>query len=326
MNIRLEDAQQNVAGLERAIRGAREEFGDWPPEALAAYLAPLVEELEHLRAEIDTALDLPNLRERPEFLWLTMKGGKIGRGRAPASAIGGVLEAVQKGIRQLAAFLEVGAAVTFRLPNEIADEATLDLVVYAPGSAKMALAPAIPQGRIDLPDALADHALSLLTSTLRWAEEDGSEEQIEVMLPDATLRRQIMSRVREIAPSDRAPYESIEVSGYRVREVAGVPRLTVTPRAFNRSSSYLQSRAREEVRYQGQLVLIDIEKDVFDLRHGPFRIHCHVPDQLLDTAKDLIEAYVQVEGEGRFRIDSEVAYRVDVRTLRRLRPEEQARI
>ncbi len=322
--IRLDDARAQMQALEDAVAEARRLYGSANPQVLAAYLRPILEELAAVRQRIDEAIGLEMVTSGAASLWLRLQGGAVGEGRAPLAIVSRVLDAFQVGVRQLAAFVEMGRAAVYQVPKDIRAEASLDMVALAPGSARIAVAPTQPQLHIERPLPLAELALQQLVRAAVWAEENQEDPILETLFTDRTVRRQVASRLREIAPSTLGDYQALELTGPIVSGVGVGNRVVVTPRAFEHVSEYLRRRAREPTILQGRLVAIDVEKDVFELRHGPKRIHCRFGPGLLEQAKALLESFVEVAGIGHFQLDSETPERIDVDRIRPLTPREQA--
>lgn len=321
--LRLDEAREQVRLLEDAIAQARELYRDVPAEDIASYLRGPIEELYALRTLIDEEIGVEEAQLGLGRLWLRLRGGAVGEGRAPAQAVGRVLGAVQTGMKQVGVFLETGTAMVGRLPEEIASYALLDVVAWRPGSARIALSPVRTQLTLE-GASLADAAAEKLVQAALWAEGEGSDEVLDEILPDPALRRQVLSRIREIAPSVEGEYETLEFSGPWVRSYPRPP--AITPRAHRHASSYLKRRQREPVTLRGQLVAVDIERDVFDLRYEDRRIHCRFGDDLKPSAKALVEAYVEVTGEGVFQLENDIPTSINAVSLRRLSREEQARL
>jgi hypothetical protein len=324
--LRLVDAQEQRRRLEQAIFETGQKYAGVDGQALSAYLRPAIEDLLSLRARIDAALGLQAIASGAASLWLTLKGGHVGDGRAPIHVIGRMLEAIQAGARQVAAFLETGAAVTHRIPLEIEQEASLDMIALAPGSARIAVSPSSAQLRVDRPLPLAEAALQRILETAAWAEQERDDDLLDALLPDPTLRRQVLSRLKAIAPSQRAEFDYIELSGPLVQPDAEGRKQIVTPRAYVHASSYLRRRQEEHASFRGQLVLIDVEKNVFDLRFEARRIHCRFGHELLAAAKELLEGFVEVAGVGLFHEDEEVPYLIRVEAIRKLSQVEQVHL
>jgi len=285
----------------------------------------MIEDLHALRAEIDAALGVQAVSRDAASVWLRLQGGSVGEGRAPIPVVNKVLEGLQKGVRQVAAFIETGVAELYRTSKEVWTEASLDLVALTPGSARIAIAPTRTQLRLESQRPLAEDALGQLVNAVLWAEQQADDGALADIAPDPVLRRQLASRIREIAPTPGGNFQVLELSGELIETFAERESFRVTPQAHVHASAYLTRRQTEEVTFQGQLVAIDIERTVFDLRYGPRRIHCRFVEDQREQAKGLIEKFVEVRGLGYFRTDSEMPDRIDVRLVRLLSPEEQAR-
>jgi hypothetical protein len=324
---RLDDLRLRIAKLEDATSAVRAENPDADPRALAAYLRSMLDELAHLRLELDADLGIADVRENLPLLWIRIAGGKVGEGTGPAHAIGKLLDAVQTGVRQVSAFMETGKAYLRSIPAEIGQEVALDLIALAPGSARIALSPASPQYRVDLPRPLAEVALGRIMEAFEWAEGGGGDSELEGMFPERTVRRQVLSRIREIAPHDAGDYETVEFTAPS-EENGDIARLKVrlSRVGARHAYDYLARKQNDGVVYQGQLVAIDIEKRQFSLRHGPRRIPCKIEGSAAERAMRLVGEYVEVQGMGTFHPDDEVPAQISVETIRRLRPEEQAAI
>jgi len=224
----------------------------------------------------------------------------------------------------MAAYMQTGHAVLYRIPRDIERRASLDVLALAPGSARIGVAASLTELELDRPIPVAEQAFQHLVSVAIWAEEEGNDEALDPLLPDRALRRQLLSRIREFTPSSSGDFEVLEVSGPLLLPVAREHVARFTRRAPIHASEYLKRRQIEPVSYRGRLVAIDIEKGVFDLRYGRRRIHCFFTQEALADAKKLIESFVEVVGIGHFHKDSEVPHRIDVRGLRHLTPDERA--
>lgn len=95
---------------------------------------------------------------------------------------------------------------------------------------------------------------------------------------------------------------------------------------FSRATEYLRRRETEEGAWQGQLVVIDVERSLLRLRVGPRRTPCHFTPETATRSKELIGAFVEIRGLATYKEDTEHPDHITVRSIRRLRPEEQARI
>lgn len=317
-NGRLGKAMDYARDLEAAIAEARELYGPLGHDAVAAFVEPLAQELYATRGRIYSELGIEQPSTARASVWVSLKGGRVGEGTAPLSAIGKVLGGVQTGVRQLANYLETGDAALRRVASWIADEAALDMVGFQPGSARIAVAPQNPQLRVDLETTLADAALGRLLVACRWAESEGTADELEKLFPSPRLRRQVASRVRDIAPGESDDYESVDLSGPLVDAVVGQTSMRVDFQAYVSATRYLQSRLQETVRYRGKLVAIDVEKDTFELRYEGGRLRCDFGEEIHDRAKDLLEAFVEVRGIGVFREDAELPSRMHVEEIRGL--------
>jgi hypothetical protein len=324
--IRLEQARQQARALEDAVANAREKYASADPHTFAAYLSDILDELYSVRERIDQELGISALRREQPSVWLTLRGASIGHGRAPAHVIGKLLESVQKGVRQAAAFLETGTAVAHHVPREIGLETSLEMVAFAPGSARIALAPSPVQLRLDRQEPLVDLALQRLLEVTAWAEAEGADGDLDRLLPNAIIRRQALSRVKEIAPSRSAPYGEVEISGPAATRVLSGGTVSVTRRAFEHASEFLKRRQEEETVFGGRLVEIDTEKNAFELRHKRHRIRCHFTAETLPEAITLIQDFIEVRGTGKFYRGAEIPDQVKVTALRRLTSEERGRL
>jgi len=324
--IRLDEAREQARVLENALVSAREKYATADPQAFSAYIGSLLEELYAVRARIDAELGLEGLRTDGSSLWVRLRGGRVGEGRAPAHAVGQLIEAIQKGTRQAAAFLELGTAVLHRVPKEIGIEASLDVLAFAPGSARIAVAPSTPQFRVDHPLPLADMALQQLVSVALWAEGGEADADLDRLLPDPWARRQILSRIRDIAPTATRDYTDLQLSGPVVGLAAKRDSVLITPKAYSHASDLLERRQEERVTFGGRLVAIDVEKTRFHLRYKRARIRCDFPRELMPAAKGLIGEYVEVNGIGFFHHASELPQRIRVATIRRLTSDEIVRL
>jgi len=324
--IRLEDSREQARLLEDAILAAKQRYSSADQQSLSAYLSSLIEELSNVRARIDAELGIEKVRDDAASLWVRLRGGRVGEGRAPAHAVGKVIEAIQKGTRQAAAFIESGTAVLHYVPKEIRNEASLDILAFAPGSARIAVAPSIPQLRVDKPYPLADMGLRQLVRVAHWAQSDESDEELDGIISDPTARRQTLSRIRDIAPSGQGDYTELQFSGLVVGQLLPSDTVLVTPRAYRHASDFLERRLEEAVTLGGRLVAIDVEKPRFHLRYKRSRIRCDFTRNLLDTAKSMIDTFVEVAGTGLFRRAAELPHRIEVTRLRRLAPEEIVRL
>lgn len=324
--IRLDEARERLRKLEDAIIRVRSERANVAPHVLAAYIRPIVEDAIALRHEIENEVGLERVPPEGASAWLRLRGGRVGADRAPAQVVGRVIGGLQTGVRQLGAFLETGHAWLTSVPKSIRDEIAFDVIAFAPGSFRIAIAPEQPQLRVDHPVPLAEVALGLFVQVALWAESDMTDADLETLLPSQQLRRQILFTLKEIAPQmDAADFESAELTGpVPARIVDRSIRLTV--RTSRRVAEYLRRRDREEVTYRGQLVSLDVERALFDLRMGKYRVHCRFELRMFEVARELLKQFVQVTGEGTFSPDREVPDIIAVGEIRPLTLEERKAI
>jgi len=322
----IDATQAFIRDLERAIASARQEYRDFDPVLAASLIQPLADQLHQLRAQLDELIGAAGLVEQAAPLWLRLIGGQVGEGRAPASAVSEALESLQKAVRQVASYLIAGRSTTHRLSADLEKETVLEVLALAPGSARIALAASVPQLRTDLPAPLAETALAKLLELALWAEEREDEAEFHRIIPDQTLRRQLANRLKELAPSPRGHYEQLEFSGPVARRLLNRDRVRLTGRGFDRAAEYLRRRETEEGTWQGQLVVIDIERSLLRLRMGARRTPCRFTRETAARAKELIEAFVEIRGRATYKEDTEYPDHIDVQGLRRLGPEEQARL
>jgi hypothetical protein len=323
--IRLAEAREQARLLEESIAEARQQYGDVPAAALEAFLRAPLEDLRSLRREIDAAIGIPQVSRGRAMLWLRLVGGLVGEGRAPATAVGRVLGAMQAAAAQIGGYLDSGEAIAYNLPSEVIVETGFDLVAFEAGSAILGIAPQTGQLRVDMPRPLAELSLERLMRAVVWAESEDTDEALTEILPERVLRRQVLAKLKQIAPSSTASdFEIVEFSGPLV-ENAGERMIRVTPRTYGHASQYLKRRQEEPVVYQGQLVAIDVEKHVFDLRAGLRRIHCSFEESALkQQAKLLIEKFVEVKGTGVFQESDDTPHTIKADGVRRLTRDEQA--
>ena len=174
--------------------------------------------------------------------------------------------------------------------------------------------------------SLAEMAVATILELALWAEGPEDEAELHRIIPDQILRRQLANRLKELAPSPQGDYEQLEFSGPIARRLLNRDRVRLTGRGFQRAADYLRRRETEEGAWQGQLVVIDIERSVLRLRVGPRRIPCRFRKETAKQAKELIEAFVEINGKAVYKEDTEYPDHIDVRAIRQLRPEEQARL
>ena len=136
----------------------------------------------------------------------------------------------------------------------------------------------------------------------------------------------MLARLRAIAPSGAGDYQILSVSGRTVDRAGPRVTLRATPQAYEHASHYLDRHKREDVAYRGRLVSIDFERGIFGLRHEGRRIRCRFDADLRSRARVLADRYVEVEGVGVFREDSEVPATIVATRVRQLTREEQAEV
>jgi hypothetical protein len=325
--IRLDDARAQARRLEDEIAEMRALYPDLAPEVLESLLRPSIEELSRVRQAIDVTLGVPATRADAATFWIKVKGGRVGEGRAPASVVGQLLAALQGSVKQAAAYLELGVASVQKIPDFIANEAGIEMVALAPGSARIGIAPSIPQLRTERPRPLAELAIRTVVEVAVWAESEADDDTLNALLPDPIIRRQLLNRVRELAPRTDGDFTEVVLEG---RLLGTRPPVKLSVRAHNHARAYLRKNLRAKVEYRGKLIAIDVEhpeRTLFDLSYGLKRIHCRFdsPD-LRERAKDLLEKYVEVSGIGTFNEAEDTAHLVVAERLRKLTREEQVEL
>ncbi len=316
--MRLDVAIEHARSLEASIANARKRYDSLDDRAVSILLEPLIQELFATRKQINEELGIEHPMEKTATVWLDLVGGRVGEGKAPVAAIGRVLGSLQTATKQLAAYMETGQAKLRRVPNWVSDQVLLDLVAFQPGSARIGIAPEYPQLRVEYDAPLADEVIRRFVDGVQWAQAEGTLDKLEQMFPSAALRRQMMSRIKELAPHDEGDYLTVKIYGPSIPETSQRTPIIVSKRARESAVDYLSQRIEEPVEYPGQLVAIDIEKEVFALRYEGGRVPCHFGEELHERAKNLIEHYVFVKGAGQFREGREVPEAIVAHSLRSL--------
>jgi hypothetical protein len=296
---RLEDAREQERLLQEAIDGTVQLHPDADPQFLAAYLASTVQELELVRARIDDALGIAQLRENQAAAWFSLSGGRIGHGTAPLSIVERTLDAVQTGVRQMAAFLQTGHAAVRRVSAELNRMASLQVVAFAPGSLRIGVSPEVGQVDLDREQPLSEVALIAFIEVASWAQADESDERLEALLPDPVVRRQMLARVRELAPGENDGYEAVEISGPLAQRATGRPRTRLTRGAYRHATEYLARHEVLDVAFQGRVVAVDIERSEFKLRVEGRRVPCAGGVDVIRDATALMRRAMLVEVRGR---------------------------
>jgi hypothetical protein len=311
---RLEDAREQERLLQEAIDDTVHLHPDADPRFLAAYLASTVKELELVRARIDDALGIAELRENQAAAWFSLSGGRIGHGTAPLSVVERTLDAVQTGVRQMAAFLETGHAAVRRVSAELNRMASLQVVAFAPGSLRIGVSPELGPTDIGRDTPLSEVALIGFIEVASWAQADDSDERLEEMVPDPVVRRQMLARVRELAPSDNDGYDAVEISGPMAQRATGRPRTTLTRGAYRHATEYLARHDVVDVVFRGLVVAVDVERSEFKLRVEGRRVPCTgAPDVIRDATALMRRAVpVEIRGRGTFQGGREWPSRVEV--------------
>jgi hypothetical protein len=314
---RLEDAREQERLLQEAIDGTTRLYPDADPRFLATYLASTVQELELVRARIDSALGIAHLRESQAAAWFSLSGGRVGHGTAPLSVVERTLDAVQTGVRQMAAFLETGHAAVRRVSAELNRMASLEVVAFAPGSLRIGVSPEVGQMDISRDESLSEVALVSFIAVASWAQDDESDQRLEEMLPDPVVRRQMLARIRELAPGENDAFEVVEISGPLAQRATGRTRTRLTRGAYRHATEYLARHDVVDVVFYGRVVAVDMERSEFKMRVEGRRVPCTGTEDVIRNAAVLMRkgASVEARGRGVFQVDRDWASRVHVLSL-----------
>jgi hypothetical protein len=260
-----------------------------------------IELIQSIRAEIDAYLGIGPDTD----LAVSLEGELVSLGHTSAGLITRIIDFFRRGLQSVASVLHAdnlpGAAP--KRAGWIEQLCDLALVGLGPGSVQVFLDLTATGGGLFAEEdrRLLNEALTTLFDGLEWAarEEEGMPPFLERLSP--ATRLSVLGVVARLLPPQTGPVERI---AYRRRaEGPAKPpqRATLTRESRQRVHREMERLVadRKFVEAEGVIRQIDLDAQTFILRERPDGepdLPCEYPDDLAETAKELLDCRVTVAG------------------------------
>jgi hypothetical protein len=283
-----------------------------------AMAEPYVEDIVRIRAEIDEYLGTAAVMATRAPLWFVLEGAALRQGDVSSLILSSWLAKLRKSVLAVTEYLQAGhLRVAGRPSAALIDATDLRLVALTPGSIRIGLR--MPQQYVqedafhdDAPaEAAPAQALARLMEMAMWAAS-GADALPEDVFPDRDEAALLAAEAADLVPSTRSVVEVVSFEGALVPAEEPV-RLEAPMRPRLRGLLQLLSVVAEEV-VIGTIREIDLDAQRITLRErgaGVSDLKCHLPDELVDVAEELLDQRVRARG----LISSATPDSMDVREL-----------
>ncbi|MCK6527594.1 hypothetical protein L6R50_08535 [Myxococcota bacterium] len=229
-------------------------------------------------------------------LWLGVRGAGIDWPATPTSVLTTFLNTLRKGIQSGTEWIATGSLST-RPTLAIQRACDLEVLSLRPGSVRVGLRlPEREDADAGSVAGAAREALDKYATVAAWAGSDEDEGALARRVPDAGLRRVLLTEVKRLAPRPRGGVDAVELSG----PSAGGRPVSLTRAAHRRIDAAIDAAASEVVlTYAGDLREIDLDNLSFTLRNvgdAALEVPCGFEPELLDTAIEALDRRVEVHG------------------------------
>lgn len=298
--------------LEKVILSIREKYAK-DPETASAMIGPYQSMLASVRSEIDACLGLEGFPSAD--LVLKVESPKIGPEGAPSQLIVQTLDTLRKALAST--FIRVSKtpwAGQGRYTGMVREASDVTVLGLARGSVRIAvdLPPLFHKQTLDtwvtkegaIPQrSPARAAVDYLLSGAEWASSDRSIEALETVIPDAVVRKEVMTQVRKLSPPPKGDIETLEIEGGRILGRKTV-RLTRAASARAMSAEYPGKRTRvfEDTGILRKIT-VDLDQPLheFELRLRPGgepNLRGDFPDELRRRVLDAMDSGRRVRVHG----------------------------
>lgn len=305
-------ATEQAERLEKVILSIQEKYVD-DPEAASAMIGPYRSMLTSVRAEIDSCLGLEGFPNAD--LVLTVKSSKIGPEGAPSQLLVDTLVTFRKALAStFARVSKVPWAGQGRYSGIVRGASDVTVLGLARGSVRIAvdLPPLFHKQTLDawVTEEGAKPQLSPVRAAVdyllqgaEWAASDRPVEELERVIPDSAVRKEVMAQIRNMSPSPKGDIEALEIEGGSVlgRRAARLTR-QASDRARTAEYPGKRTRAFED---SGILkrITVDLDKPIhdFELRDRPgdaANLRGDFPDELRQRVLDVMKLGRRVRVRG----------------------------
>jgi hypothetical protein len=296
----LERTREALLDLESALKTLRRDKPRLHPDRYALMAAPILDDLQRLRQEIDDYLGVTDALQAAVPRWLRLQGPEISLANAPSSILTAFIDILRLGVQAVAQYLQRGA-IAARPTALLKQACDLRIAGWLPGSVCVGLElPALPPELFEETDIAkrARQALEVYLQVAAWAGSDEEVAQLQAAVPDPERRRLVLNQVARLVPRPRGGLEAVEFFG----RVVPKQRVQLRRRARDRvRQAITQTVQQVDVRVQGTLREIDLDQFTFILRDldSGDETRCAIAQadsDLLEIAKAGLDHRVSVAG------------------------------
>jgi hypothetical protein len=305
-------ATEQAERLEKTILSIQQKYAE-DPEAASAMVGPYRSMLESVRAEIDSCLGLKGFPNAD--LVLKVESSKIGPEGAPSQLLVDTLESFRKALAST--FVRVSGAPWAgqgRYSGIVRGASNVTVLGLARGSVRIAvdLPPLFHRQTLDAwvteegakpQRSPVRAAVDYLLQGAEWAASDRPEEELERVIPDAAVRKEVMTQVRNMSPSPKGDIEALEIEG---GSVLGRRTVRLTRQASDRARTAEYPGKRTRVFEDSGIlkrITVDLDRPIhdFELRERPggvANLRGDFPDELRQRVLDMMKLGRKVRVRG----------------------------
>ena len=299
----LEQARGALVRVENALAALRARVERHNPALFAAMAEDYRSNIMGLRAEIDAYIGIEATTETVP-LWMVLEGEKISPRDISSRLLSEWLGNFRKAVYGVSSFLQSGQLKVGggRPEAWLLDATDPHVVALSPGSIRVGLRlPLEDDAQSDLfegeaAEPIPHRALRHLLSVAEWSVSNRVDppHDSEMTVDEISIAARFGAR---LAPSPRSMVRAVTFSGMMIPYSAPL-RLEAENRERMLGLVKMLSHISEEVVF-GQVREIDLDARRVILRErgdGLFDLKCHVPEELMESAKRLLNRHVKVRG------------------------------
>lgn len=248
--------EKQISRLERALLEIKEKNKN-NRYLFDVFSKPYINKIQDLRAQIDEYLGISQVNTNYDLV-VRVAGENIGFGQAPISVVANTLKNFKTAMLSIAKNVH-GYPDVESLPSNIRSQ--FDLIFSGSFSGSIQLGLKMPYHQLSLFENNLEEVTTILETGLKWVSSNGSDIELEEVIPNKELRVEVLKGILKLTPSKTNNIQSLHIYG---EMVSGEYRLDMNSR--EKIKSYFND---EEDTYQvvGIIREIDLDKKKFILRN-----------------------------------------------------------
>jgi hypothetical protein len=296
----LAQAVEQMARLYRALTTLREEVLPVSPDRYGLLSQGPLDELRRLESAVHEYSGRAVAETQEADVWIRIAGAEVIWPDAPTSVLTNFLDTFRKGVQAATEWMSSGSLAA--RPTQLLKHACdFRVVGLQPGSLSIGVRIPEPptQTAAGITEETVREALGRYLTVAAWAGSDLASEELGHQIPDAELRRILLTYVKQLSPRPRGTVEVVELYGRAVPQRAPVQ---LTRDVHRRLDAAIDAASTEQIeRHVGEVREIDLDRCTFKLRQVEvegtlYEVECEFEPDLYDSAVAALDRRVEVTG------------------------------